>query len=68
MYRDHIWTPDPNQDNTPVDLKPFLKNSIFHKVASVLYRGIFQPISDLLERMSAKRTAKMVERALRNIK
>lgn len=69
MYRNHIWTPDPNQSQEqPADLKSFLKNSILHKLASVVYNNIFQPISDMLERLSAKRTAKMVERALRDIK
>jgi hypothetical protein len=54
-------------NNEPVDMKPFLKNSIFHKVADVLYRYGFQPVQDLVDDFFAKRTAKMVERELRRI-
>lgn len=54
-------------DNQKVDMKPYLKNSIFHKVADVLYRYGFQPVQDMVDAFFARRTAKMVERELRRI-
>ena len=48
LYRNHVWSPDPNVKEEPVDLTPYLNNSLPHKVATVLYRLVFQPIENLL--------------------
>lgn len=45
----------------PVDLSPFLKKGLHYSVADVLYRLIFQPINDLLDRISARFTRQWCE-------
>lgn len=34
-------------NNEPVNLKPYLKNSVLHKTADVLYRNVIEPVLNL---------------------
>jgi hypothetical protein len=45
----------------PVDLKPFLKNGLQYRLATVLYNNIFQPVFNLLDRISAYFTRRWCE-------
>jgi hypothetical protein len=48
-------------DEQPIDLKPFLKGGLLTSLADVLYSRIFQPIDNLLERISSHFTRKWCE-------
>lgn len=48
-------------DDTPVDIRPFLKKGPHHVVAEFLYRHIFQHIDNLLDRLSSHFTRKWCE-------
>jgi hypothetical protein len=54
-------------NDTPVDLNPFLNNSVLSKIATVVYRNVFQPIEDRLERFSGRWTRRMVAERLRHL-
>jgi len=45
-----------------VSLKPFLKKGLRYSIAEVLYRYFFQPIDNLLERLSTRFTRKFIEK------
>lgn len=44
-----------------VDLSPFLKKGFFYGALEALYRYIFQPLDQLMDRISASFTRKWVE-------
>lgn len=44
-----------------VDLTPYLKKGLHYRVAEVLYRYIFQPLDNLLDRISARFTRQWCE-------
>ncbi len=48
-------------DETPIDLKPFLKRGLRYSLAEVLYNGIFQPVINLANRISEYFTRKWCE-------
>jgi hypothetical protein len=48
-------------DDTPVDVRPFLKKGPHYAVAEFLYRHIFQHLDNLLDRISARYTRKWCE-------
>ncbi len=48
----------PDQDT---DLSPYLKKGLHYRLATVLYNGIFQPIENLLDRISAWFTRRWCE-------
>lgn len=50
-----------------VNLKPYLKNDLLSKLAELLYRNTFQPISNMLARWKARRAAKHWEKVLKNL-
>ncbi len=43
------------------DLSPYLKKGLHYRLASVLYRIVFQPIDNLLDRLSAHFTRQWCE-------
>lgn len=43
------------------ELQPFLKKGVQYRIAEVLYRNIFQPIDNLLDRISAYFTRQWCE-------
>lgn len=45
----------------PVTLAPYLRGGLHYRLADVLYRGIFQPIFDLAERINAYFTRRWCE-------
>lgn len=46
----------------PVDLKPYLNNSILSRMADVLYRSVFQPFFDFGEWISRLLTRHFCEK------
>jgi hypothetical protein len=56
-----------NYNDTPVDLNPFLNNSVLSRLATVVYQNVFQPIEDRLERFSGRWTRRMVAKRLSHL-
>ena len=54
-----------NQNNRypepPVDLTPYLNNSILSRVAEVLWNGIFQPLEKLADKLARRWTKKFCQ-------
>lgn len=53
--------PRPWGEEPPVDLKPYLKNGIHHRIAEVLWDGIFAPLERLSDRIKRRWTKKFCE-------
>lgn len=57
-----------NQKNDdPVDLTPFLDNSLTSRVSEFLWRNIFQHVDGLFDRISAGFTRRWLEKEIKDL-
>ena len=49
------------------ELRPYMKSGLHYRIADVLYRNVFGPIVNVLDRLEGYFTRRWVERELRDL-